>query len=56
MQDPIKVGLALTSHSAGVLCIAKFDSLESTFAGGIMKAVKPAGKLPITWAKIKNYH
>ena len=54
MEDPITVGLALTSHSSGVLCTAEFDSLESTFAGG--QPVEPAGKLPITWADIKDRH
>lgn len=53
MEDPIRVGLALTSHSAGVLCTAEFDSLEATFAP---QPVEPAGKLPITWAEIKGIH
>jgi len=53
MEDPIAVGLVLTSHSAGVLCTAEFDSLEATF---VLQPVEPAGKLPITWAEIKDVH
>ena len=51
MDDPILVGLALTSHSAGAICEAKFDSLEASF---ITQPVEPAGKLPIAWAEIKR--
>jgi len=51
MDDPILVGLALTSHSAGAICAAEFDSLEATFDE---KAVKPKDKLAATWAKLKR--
>lgn len=51
MEDPILVGLALTSHSAGVLCAAEFDSLEASFFN---QPVESGGKLPITWAEIKH--
>lgn len=51
MEDPILVGLALTSHSAGVLCAAEFDSLEASF---LNQPVESGGKLPITWAEIKH--
>ncbi len=53
MDNPILVGLALTSHSAGVLCEAKFDSLEGSF---LDVPVEPAGKLPTVWAEIKSRH
>ena len=53
ITDPILVGLASTSHSAGAICKAEFDSLEASF---LPKAVKPGGKATTTWAEIKNRH
>jgi hypothetical protein len=50
MEDPIVAGLALTSHSSGNICEAKFDSLEASF---LSRPVEAAGKLPITWAEMK---
>lgn len=50
MNDPIVAGIALTSHSAGVLCTAEFDSLEASFFN---QPVEAAGKLSITWGEIK---
>ncbi|MBC8457417.1 MAG: hypothetical protein H8D67_05410 [Deltaproteobacteria bacterium] len=51
MDDPIVAGIALTSHSAGVICTAEFDSLEASF---LDFPVKPQGKLATTWAEIKK--
>jgi hypothetical protein len=51
MEDPILAGLALTSHSAGNICTAEFDSLEADF---LSRPVEPAAKLAATWAEIKD--
>lgn len=50
MTDPILVGIALTSHSAGVLCTAEFDTIVASFA----LQVEPLDKLATTWASIKT--
>ena len=52
LTDPILVGIAVTSHSAGAITTAEVDDLIATFD---TTAVEPAEKLPITWAEIKAY-
>ncbi|MDA1190334.1 MAG: hypothetical protein O3A46_01475 [Candidatus Poribacteria bacterium] len=51
MTDPIYVGLALTSHAAGVLCTAEFDSVEASF---IDLSIEPKDKLSATWGALKR--
>lgn len=53
LTDPILVGMAVTSHSAGTITTAQIDNLTASFD---TTAVEPAEKLPITWAEIKTHH
>ena len=52
MTDPILVGMAVTSHTTGVITTAEIDNLEATFSN---IAVEPDEKLSITWAEIKTH-
>lgn len=53
LADPILVGIAVTSHSAGSITTAQIDNLTATFD---TTAVEPDKKLSITWAEIKTHH
>ncbi len=53
MDDPILVGLAVTSHDASLLCKAVFDNLLVNNVP-ILTAVHPKGKLTATWGSIKS--
>jgi hypothetical protein len=48
MADPILLGIAVTSHSAGVISTASVEILADS------SAVKPDEKLSITWGAIKQ--
>ena len=48
LEEPILVGMAVTSHVAGTLTTAVFDTIS-----GSMLAVEPSGKVTTIWGKIK---
>ncbi len=48
LSDPYYLGIAVTSHAAGVLTTGVVDIINDT-----PKAVDPAGKLATTWALIR---
>jgi hypothetical protein len=50
MADPILLGIAVTSHSAGVMASAEVEIL-----GDVTTAIQPAEKLSVTWGEIKAY-
>ncbi len=50
MTDPVLVGVAVTSHSAGTITTAEIDSLQTSFGG---TAVDVSGKLTTTWGDLK---
>ena len=57
MDEPIYVGLAVTSHNAAVLTTATFagftvQNASVNFPGG--KAVDPQSKLSVAWATLKQ--
>ena len=49
--DPILLGIAVTSHEAGVITTAEVEIL-----GDVISAVTPDLKLPVTWATIRTDH
>jgi hypothetical protein len=51
MSDPILLGIAVTSHEAGVITTSEVEVL-----GDVVTAVRPDGKLAATWARIKASH
>lgn len=52
MEDPILVGIALTSHAAGVLGTAVVDSITGSPNLGL--SVEPFGSKAIMWGEIKE--
>jgi hypothetical protein len=50
MSDPILLGIAATSHSAGVMMDAQVEVL-----GDVTTAVRPAEKLSVSWGAIKAH-
>ncbi|MDA1190854.1 MAG: hypothetical protein O3A46_04110 [Candidatus Poribacteria bacterium] len=48
--DPYYVGIAVTSHTAGVITEADVEVLEASFA----LAVQPSGKAATTWGALKG--
>ena len=53
MDDPILVGLAVTSCDEGLLCQAVFDNLLVNNVP-ILTAVNPKGKIAATWGGVKS--
>ena len=51
MADPIYLGVAVTSHTAGVITTAELEML-----GDSTTAVQPDEKLSVTWGTIKASH
>jgi hypothetical protein len=51
MSDPILLGIAVTSHVAGVMATAEVEVLGDPNA-----AVRPAQKLSVTWGTLKASH
>ncbi|MBC8461641.1 MAG: hypothetical protein H8D67_27015 [Deltaproteobacteria bacterium] len=57
MNDPILVGLAVTSCDANLLCKAVFDNFTILSSGKQIfpsRAVRQSGKLATTWGEIKS--
>jgi hypothetical protein len=50
MGDPILLGIAVTSHQAGVITNSEVEVL-----GDVTTAVRPAEKLSVTWGAIKAH-
>jgi len=50
MTDPILLGIAVTSHQAGVVANSEVEVL-----GDVITAVQPVEKLSVTWGSIKSY-
>jgi len=50
MADPILLGIAVTSHTAGVMAGAEVEVL-----GDVTSAVQPAEKLSVSWGAIKAH-
>lgn len=50
LQNPILVGMAVTSHVQGTLTTAEFDNI----AGSFILAVEPYDKAATTWMNIKT--
>lgn len=53
MDDPILVGLAVTSCDENLLCQAVFENLRVNNVP-ILTAVNPKGKLTATWGEVKS--
>jgi hypothetical protein len=51
MADPILLGIAVTSHQAGVITTSQVEVL-----GDVTTAVQPAEKLSVSWGSIKSRH
>jgi hypothetical protein len=51
MADPILLGVAVTSHEAGVITTSEVEVL-----GDVVTAVRPDEKLSVTWSAIKASH
>jgi hypothetical protein len=51
MTDPILLGIAVTSHTAGVIAAAEVEVL-----GDVVAAVSSDQKLTVTWGTIKTNH
>jgi hypothetical protein len=51
MADPILLGIAVTSHQAGVIATSEVEVL-----GDVTSAVLPDEKLSVTWGSIKSNH
>jgi hypothetical protein len=51
MADPILLGVAVTSHQAGVIASSEVEVL-----GDVVTAVRPKEKLSVTWGTIKASH
>ena len=49
LNDPILVGMAVTSHVAGTLTTAEFDNIAGSFL-----TVEPYDKAATTWGKLKR--
>ncbi|HID56287.1 TPA: hypothetical protein EYP37_07145 [Candidatus Poribacteria bacterium] len=50
LEDPILVGMAVTSHTAGKLTIAVFDNIKASF----LAPVEPFDKIATVWGEIKS--
>jgi hypothetical protein len=51
MADPILLGIAVTSHEAGVITTSEVEVL-----GDVVTAVRPDEKLAATWGRVKASH
>ncbi len=50
LADPVLLGIAVTSHTVGVMTTAEIEVLSAPFS----MAVKPAGKLAAKWSTLKT--
>jgi hypothetical protein len=51
MEDPVLVGIAVTSHASGVLAEAVVDNVKG--GGNFSLAVEPDESISLTWGQIK---